>query len=124
MAIAAQESGDNLANPRLVIYNQHLKRALRRRLDGRSWCFVLGDDDYYYGMVRNGRHLLLSCVGSIEGHGFTRVACGHMWRGDPDAVEALCTTLPMMSDRRLVVIRDVESWNKKARAKTAVLRYL
>jgi DNA polymerase-3 subunit delta len=43
---------------------------------------------------------------------------------DPDAVEALCTTLPMMSDRRMVVIRDVESWNKKARAKTAVLRYL
>jgi DNA polymerase-3 subunit delta len=43
---------------------------------------------------------------------------------DADAVEALCTTLPMMADRRLVVIRDVESWNKKARAKTAVLRYL
>jgi DNA polymerase III subunit delta len=43
---------------------------------------------------------------------------------DPDAVEALCTTLPMMSDRRLVVIRDVEAWNKRARAKTAVLHYL
>ena len=43
---------------------------------------------------------------------------------DPDAVEALCTTLPMMADRRLVVIRDVEAWNRKARAKTAVLRYL
>jgi DNA polymerase-3 subunit delta len=43
---------------------------------------------------------------------------------DPDAVEALCTTLPMMADRRLVVIRDVESWNKRARAKAAVLRYL
>jgi DNA polymerase-3 subunit delta len=43
---------------------------------------------------------------------------------DPDAVEALCTTLPMMADRRLVVIRDVEAWNKKARAKAAVMRYL
>jgi len=43
---------------------------------------------------------------------------------DPDAVEALCTTLPMMADRRLVVIRDVEAWSKKARAKSAVLRYL
>jgi len=43
---------------------------------------------------------------------------------DPDAVEALCTTLPMMADRRLVVIRDVEAWGKKARAKSAVLRYL
>ncbi|HZN58206.1 MAG TPA: DNA polymerase III subunit delta [Planctomycetota bacterium] len=43
---------------------------------------------------------------------------------DPDAVEALCTTLPMMADRRLVVIRDIEAWSKKARAKSAVLRYL
>jgi DNA polymerase-3 subunit delta len=43
---------------------------------------------------------------------------------DSDAVEALCTTLPMMADRRLVVIRDVESWNKRAQAKTAVLHYL
>jgi hypothetical protein len=57
---------------------------------GRGWYFygiVYGDDDLYYGMVRDGRHLLLSCVGSIDGHGFKRVACGHMWRGDPDAVE-------------------------------------
>lgn len=62
----------------------------RGQWSGRGWYFygiVHGDDDYYYGMVRNGRHLLLSCVGSIDGHGFKRVACGHMWRGDPDAVE-------------------------------------
>jgi DNA polymerase-3 subunit delta len=43
---------------------------------------------------------------------------------DADDVEALCTTLPMMADRRVVVIRDVEVWNKRARAKTAVLAYL
>jgi len=43
---------------------------------------------------------------------------------DPDDVEALCTTLPMMADRRLVVIRDVESWNKRAKAKAAILHYL
>jgi DNA polymerase III subunit delta len=43
---------------------------------------------------------------------------------DPDHVEALCTTLPMMADRRMVVIRDVESWNKRAKAKSAVLHYL
>ncbi|HEU5220321.1 MAG TPA: DNA polymerase III subunit delta [Gemmatimonadales bacterium] len=43
---------------------------------------------------------------------------------DPDHVESLCTTLPMMADRRLVVIRDVEAWNKRARAKAAVLHYL
>lgn len=43
---------------------------------------------------------------------------------EPEAVETLCTTLPMMADRRLVVIRDVESWNKRARARAAVLHYL
>ena len=43
---------------------------------------------------------------------------------DPEAVETLCTTLPMMADRRLVVIREVEAWQKRARAKAAVLKYL
>lgn len=42
----------------------------------------------------------------------------------PEDVESLCTTLPMMAERRVVVIRDVESWAKRARAKAAVLRYL
>lgn len=42
----------------------------------------------------------------------------------PEDVETLCTTLPMMADRRVVIIREVESWAKKARAKAAVLRYL
>lgn len=39
----------------------------------------------------------------------------------PDDVATLLTTLPMMADRRVVIIRDVEAWNKKARAKQAVL---
>lgn len=43
---------------------------------------------------------------------------------DPEQAETLCTTLPMMADKRVVVIRDVESWNKRAKAKAAVLRYL
>lgn len=42
----------------------------------------------------------------------------------PEDVEALCTTLPMMAERRVVVIRDVEAWAKRARARGAVLRYL
>src|SRR5688500_20122521 len=41
---------------------------------------------------------------------------------DPDAVEALCTTLPLMADSRLVVILDEEAWNKQAQGKSAVLR--
>jgi len=41
---------------------------------------------------------------------------------DPDDVSTLLTTLPMMADRRMVILRDVESWNKRAKAKQAVLR--
>ncbi len=33
---------------------------------------VWGSDDFYYGMYRKGESRLLSCVGSIEGHGFKR----------------------------------------------------
>jgi DNA polymerase-3 subunit delta len=40
---------------------------------------------------------------------------------DPDEVATLLTTLPMMADRRVVIIRDVEAWNKRAKAKQAVL---
>jgi hypothetical protein len=34
---------------------------------------VLSEDDYYYGMFRKGQLRLLSCVGSLESHGFTPV---------------------------------------------------
>jgi len=42
----------------------------------------------------------------------------------PEDVTTLCTTLPMMAERRAVIIRDVESWAKRSRAKGAVLAYL
>lgn len=32
---------------------------------------VWGSDDFYYGMSNEGNSMLLSCVGSIEGHGFS-----------------------------------------------------
>ena len=41
-----------------------------------------------------------------------------------DDIEALCSTMPMLAERRVVVIRDVEAWGRKAKAKTAMLRYL
>jgi DNA polymerase-3 subunit delta len=41
-----------------------------------------------------------------------------------DDIEALCSTMPMMAERRVVVIRDVEAWGRKARARAAMLRYL
>ncbi len=43
---------------------------------------------------------------------------------DPDAVESLCNTLPMMAERRVVIIRDVEAWKRKPRARAVLVRYL
>ena len=47
-----------------------------RDRDGKEYLFygvVHGSDDYYYGMlsIGDGKSLLLSCVGSIEGYGLT-----------------------------------------------------
>ena len=43
---------------------------------------------------------------------------------DPEAIFSLCTTLPMMADRRVVVLRDVEGWKRKPRTRAAFLKYL
>ncbi len=43
---------------------------------------------------------------------------------DPESVFALCTTLPMMAERRVVVLREVEGWKRKPKARAAFLRYL
>jgi DNA polymerase-3 subunit delta len=42
----------------------------------------------------------------------------------PDDLHALVNTLPMMANRRVVVIRDIEGWKKKAAARDGVLTYL
>ena len=43
---------------------------------------------------------------------------------DPEEIHTLCNTLPMMADRRVVVIRELEAWRRKAKARSAFLRYL
>jgi len=43
---------------------------------------------------------------------------------EPEDVLSLCSTLPMMADRRVVVVKDVEAWKRKTRGKAAVLKYL
>jgi DNA polymerase-3 subunit delta len=43
---------------------------------------------------------------------------------DPDDLFALCTTLPMMGERRVVVLRDIESIKRKPKLRAALLRYL
>jgi DNA polymerase-3 subunit delta len=43
---------------------------------------------------------------------------------DPDEVHALCNTLPMMAERRVVLLRDIEAWKRKTKSRSAFLRYL
>jgi DNA polymerase III subunit delta len=43
---------------------------------------------------------------------------------DPDDLFALCATLPMMADRRVVVLRDLEATKRKPKLRAALLRYL
>lgn len=43
---------------------------------------------------------------------------------DADDLFALCTTLPMMAERRVVVLRDVEALKRKPKVRGALLDYL
>lgn len=43
---------------------------------------------------------------------------------DPADLADLCSTLPMMAERRVVVVRGVEAWKRKTRAKNAAVAYL
>src|SRR5215213_7685237 len=43
---------------------------------------------------------------------------------DPEEIHVLCNTLPMMAERRVVVIRELEAWRRKAKARSEFLRYL
>src|SRR5215218_6697395 len=43
---------------------------------------------------------------------------------DPEAIFSLCTTLPMMAERRVVVLREVEGWKRKPKTRAAFLAYL
>src|SRR5688572_14594365 len=43
---------------------------------------------------------------------------------DPESVYALCNTPPMMADRRVVIIRDVEAWKRRVKARNTLLACL
>lgn len=43
---------------------------------------------------------------------------------DADSLFALCTTLPMMAERRVVVLREVEALKRKPKVRAALLQYL
>src|SRR5438046_8787451 len=43
---------------------------------------------------------------------------------DAEGVETVCHTLPMMADRRVVIVRDVAAWSRRAKAKGEMHRDL
>ena len=42
----------------------------------------------------------------------------------PEELHALVNTLPMMANRRVVIIRDIEAWKKKSGPREVLLKYL
>jgi DNA polymerase-3 subunit delta len=43
---------------------------------------------------------------------------------DADEVHALCNTLPMLAERRVVLLREVEGWKRKTKGRAEFLKYL
>ncbi len=43
---------------------------------------------------------------------------------DAEDIHALCRTLPMLAERRVVLLRDVEGWKRKTKGRGELLRYL
>lgn len=43
---------------------------------------------------------------------------------DPEQLAGACSTLPMMADRRVVILRDIEAWKRKSKAKQSAVAYL
>ena len=43
---------------------------------------------------------------------------------DAEDVYALCNTLPMLAERRVVLLREVEGWKRKTKGRAEFLRYL
>ena len=66
---------------------------------------------------------IVDCVlePSLRDFNFDQRSAGQL---DPASVSALCNTLPMLAERRVVVLRDLEAWKRKARARAEFLRYL
>ena len=43
---------------------------------------------------------------------------------DAEEVHALCNTLPMLAERRIVLLRDIEGWKRKTKGRAEFIRYL
>ncbi|MEO7986362.1 MAG: DNA polymerase III subunit delta, partial [Gemmatimonadales bacterium] len=58
---------------------------------------------------------------ALRDFNFDQRAAGQL---DPEAIGVLCTTLPMMADRRVVLLRDIEGWRRRPKTRAAFLEYL
>ena len=43
---------------------------------------------------------------------------------DAEEVHALCNTLPMLAERRVVLLRDIEGWKRKTKGRAEFIKYL
>ncbi|MEP7227623.1 MAG: DNA polymerase III subunit delta [Gemmatimonadales bacterium] len=43
---------------------------------------------------------------------------------DAEEVHSLCNTLPMLADRRVVLLRDIEGWKRKTKGRAEFIKYL
>lgn len=58
---------------------------------------------------------------SLRDFNFDQRSAGQL---DPEAIGVLCNTLPMMADRRVVLLRDLEGWKRRPKTRAAFLAYL
>jgi DNA polymerase-3 subunit delta len=58
---------------------------------------------------------------SVRDFNFDQRSAGQL---DAEMVHSLCNTLPMLADRRVVLLRDVEGWKRKTTGRAEFLRYL
>ena len=58
---------------------------------------------------------------SVRDFNFDQRSAGQL---DAEMVHSLCNTLPMLAERRVVLLRDVEGWKRKTAGRAEFLRYL
>jgi DNA polymerase-3 subunit delta len=58
---------------------------------------------------------------SVRDFNFDQRSVGQL---DAETIHTLCNTLPMLAERRVVLLRDIEAWKRKTAARSEFLRYL
>jgi DNA polymerase III subunit delta len=96
-----------------------LRRALKRS-EFASVYYLCGTEDI---LKDEAIHDILDTVLEPQDRDFNLDQCGAAGM-DAETLHSLVNTLPMLAARRVVVIRDVELWKKKATIRDVLLRYL